>query len=266
MSRLKRHKPKKIKDSKNNISRNSITDIRLIWRVLFYLSSAISLTLVFVNNGWEVMSNKNIYIKGNNYLENKTIINAAEISYPINLLALNPKIIKHNLKTNLSLESVSINRQIISNKLIINVLERDPIAYANRISEKGFEKGMIDKNGIWIPFTFNKKILGKGIDLEVEGWTEEQREWISLIILHRNNLGSPLKRIMLSPNGKINLQTKGFELVRLGANRNLLKDQIKILFHLHKTLPSKFINQPGSTIDLRDPSKPEVKTPKKILN
>ena len=262
MRRVRKHQAKKSKRSKVKSYKDISTDVKSIWRIFCYFSITIALTFLFSSNAWELINQENISVKGNNYLKEKRIINATEINYPINLLSLNAKQIERNLISNLSLESVSINRLIISKKLIIDVLERDPIAYAKKNGEKGVEDGMIDKNGIWIPFTLKKEELGKEINLEIDGWTEDQREWIAAIILHRNNLGSPLRKIMLSPNGEINLQTQGFELVRLGVNRNQLKEQIKILSHLSKSLPSGFINQPGSTIDLRDPFKPELQTPK----
>tara|TARA_Y100001968_G_C19389064_1_gene734522 strand:- start:171 stop:965 length:795 start_codon:yes stop_codon:yes gene_type:complete len=262
MRRLKKNQPRRSKKLKVKSYKNYSPEAKLIWRIFCYFLTAILLTLKFTNHGWETISNKNIHVIGNNYLESKNIIKASEIDFPKKLLYINPKQIQSNLIRNLSLESVSVNRQIISKKLIINVLEREPVAYAKKIGGNGFEEGMIDQNAIWIPFSVSQEKLGREIKLEVHGWRDDQREWISLIILHQKNLGSPLLKIMLSPNGEINLQTKEFELVLLGSNRNQLKEQIRILSHLSKSLPSIFINQPVSTIDLRDPSKPELQTPK----
>tara|TARA_Y100001968_G_scaffold189206_1_gene173422 strand:+ start:654 stop:1451 length:798 start_codon:yes stop_codon:yes gene_type:complete len=260
MKRLSKKYSPKLKKSNPKASRHYNQKFTYIWQIFFYTFLSILLIRVFICNGWEFIAKEDITILGNSYFDEKTILNASGINYPVRLLLVNPKKITNNLISQLSLESASVNRQIISKKISITVLERDPIAYAQRTGGKGLEKGMIDKDAIWIPFIISPEKIGKEVNLEIEGWLDEKRNWISLILLHRKNLGTPLKRIILSPNGETTLQTEEFKLIRLGSNKTLFKQQIRILAHLRENIPSDYLNQTITTIDLRDPSKPQLQT------
>ena len=172
-----------------------------------------------------------------------------------------PKRVEANLKSKLSLEAASIHRQIIPIGIVIEVLEKQPAAYAQRIGANGLENGMIDKNAEWIPLPAIKSDTPK-LTINVTGWKTTNRNLISFILQHQKQLGSPLKKISLNPLGEINLTTEIFNSINLGSNHEQLKKQIKILAHLSENLPPRFLKENKTTIDLTDPSKPELQTGK----
>ena len=254
--RLNAYSKKKYRKSKVNKTENLSQYLKL----LFFTCLSTSLSIFLFNNGWAQITENEVEIQAAKNLNKEEILKASNISFPISLLEINPKQIESNIIRDLSLKSVSINRQIFPSKLTINVLARAPIAYGRRIAASKNEKGLIDKQGIWIPSKVFNKTEPPELNLFIEGWSRSNKRIISYLIENRKNLGSPLKKIILNPNGDISLKTKDFELVHLGSNKNLLNLQIRTLAHLSQSLPSKLLKQQGTVMDLRDPSKPELQT------
>ena len=230
-------------------------------QLIFFSGLSAVLIILLVQNGGEPIYSENIVIKGHSDFNKEEILRASRINFPKPLIRLIPKQIESNLIRELSFRQVKIRRQILPAKLIIEVLEREPISFAERKGEQGFETGMIDQTAKWIPIEAGKK-KHSNINLFVKGWHHSHRKQIALILINRENLGSALKEINLSAVGEISLQTKNFKLIKLGSNQNLLIKQIKILSNLNKALPEDFVNNGETTIDLRDPSKPELQTGK----
>ncbi len=250
---------KKLKQKELEKQNNQIRDG---WRTLCFAGVSGFLGFLLINNSWEPITYKNIYVQGNINFSRNTILKSSGINSMTTLLRVNPKQVQSNLISLLALEAASIHRQLIPPRLVIRVLERKPIAYARRSIPEGFENGMVDKNAEWIPIENikKKKNNDKKIELHIFGWSSSQKEWISFILSHRENLGTPLKAITLKANGEITLTTKNFEAIHLGANTDLLEKQMKIIAHLNNSLPKTFINKSGISIDLRDPTKPEMQT------
>ena len=232
-----------------------------IWQIFFFNGLSIFLMFFFIKTGWEPINSSQIIIKGNSNFNREEVLKASGINFPKPFLEIIPKRIESNLIRRLSLKAVSIRRQISPKKIFIEVLERTPIAYAQRLGEGGLENGMIDTSAKWIPIGW-ETTKDSEINIFIDGWKDSHRELISLILLNQEKLGSPLEKISLTSLGEVSLQTKYFSSIKLGANPELLIDQIKILSHLSKSLPPHFFNKSGTTIDLRDPSKPELQTGK----
>ena len=233
--------------------------LKTIWQTIFFSSFSWFLILFLVNNGWELVNKDQVVIIGNSIFNKESILSASGISFPKPLLKIIPKEIERSLKRELSLKAVSIERHIFPQQLFISVLERKPIAYAQRRTAEKLENGMIDQYAEWIPLRWEDWNQSE-IDLIIEGWRASQRKLISYLLINKKSLGSPLKKIILDPNGEISLQTKDFNLIMLGANSNLLRDQIRILSHLNSSISTDLLNKRVLNVDLRDPSKPELQT------
>tara|TARA_Y100001968_G_scaffold116859_1_gene106244 strand:+ start:14380 stop:15174 length:795 start_codon:yes stop_codon:yes gene_type:complete len=253
-------KTKKYK-SRSSITKAPITKDELIdfCKIFFLNSLSCSLFFVFINNAWSSISLDEIKIQGNNNFNNEKILNASGLILPKPLLTIIPKQVEGNLIKTLSLKNASVRRQILPEKLIIEILEREPIAYAQRIGVKGIENGMIDKYAEWIPIQWTTKDRPE-INFSVVGWNKNYRNLIVFILQQKQNLGSPLKKINLSSTGEITLETEYFHSIDLGANPEELSNQIQVLEHLSKTLPLSFTKKKRIKIDLRDLSKPELQT------
>ena len=125
---------------------------------------------------------------------------------------------------------------------------------------------MIDIEGSWIPLQFVNKSKQNKIKLFIENWNPNKKKEIILIIKNRFIFQSPLQKIKINPLQEISLKTEHFDSVLLGAGTDRLIEQINKLNQLQKSLPNLLINTKVKIVDLKDPSKPELKIEKMLNN
>ena len=273
MRPLKSHKRKKITSHKNNrISTEKVSFITQnknflteLWQLLFFTSTSTFLILTFLNQAWKPISFDQTKITGLSGISNKDLKKTTSIFYPKNLLELNPKEIESYLIKKFPIKGVSVSRKFFPPEIHLNVLEREPIAFASRGFSKDIEKGMIDIEGSWIPLQFVNKSKQNKIKLSIENWNPNKKKEIILIIKNRFIFQSPLKKIKINPLQEISLKTEHFDLVLLGSGTDRLIEQINKLNQLQKSLPNLLINTKVKIVDLKDPTKPELKV-ERILN
>ncbi len=228
------------------------------WRVIVFSSLSAVTGFTFIHNGWRLIEKEHILVKGTPNLTSQSIVIASGINFPAPLLSINPEELKQNLLKKLPIKSISIRRRILPPGLEIETEERKVIAFAQRKGPKGIEKGMLDEEGGWMPLHVASQTNPPEKDLFVEGWTSINRKELAFIIKNRENLGSPLRKIILNSNGEISLQTKTFHMIYLGSNPKNLAMQLKALYQLTKKLPNSFKAYGETTVDIRDPTKPEL--------
>ena len=273
MRPLKSHKRKKITSHKNNrISTEKVSFITQnknflteLWQLLFFTSTSTFLILTFLNQAWKPISFDQTKITGLSGITKNDIKKTTSIFYPKNLLELNPKEIESYLIKKLPIKGVSVSRKFFPPEIHLNILEREPIAFASRLTSNNIEKGMIDVEGSWIPLQFVNKSKQNKIKLSIENWNPSKKQEILLIIKNRFLFQSPLQKIKINPIQEISLKTEHFDLVLLGSGTDRLIEQINKLNQLQKSLPNLLINTKVKIVDLRDPTKPELKI-EKILN
>ena len=267
MRPLKSHKRKKITSHKNNrISTEKVSFITQnknflteLWQLLFFTSTSTFLILTFLNQAWKPISFDQTKITGLSGITKKDIKKTTSIFYPKNLLELNPKEVEYYLIKKLPIKGVSVSRKFFPPEIYINVLEREPIAFASRVFSNNIEKGMIDIEGSWIPLQFVNKSKQNKIKLSIENWNPNKKKEIILIIKNRFIFQSPLQKIIINPLQEISLKTEHFESVLLGSGTDRLIEQINKLNQLQKSLPNLLINTKVKIVDLKDPTKPELK-------
>ena len=268
MRPLKSHKRKKITSHKNNrISTEKVSFITQnknflteLWQLLFFTSTSTFLILTFLNQAWKPISFDQTKITGLSGITKKDIKKTTTIFYPKNLLELNPKEVESYLIKKFPIKGVSVSRKFFPPEIHLNVLEREPIAFASRGFSKDIENGMIDIEGAWIPLQFVNKSKQNKIKLSIENWNPNKKKEIILIIKNRFIFQSPLQKIKINPLQEISLKTEHFDLVLLGSGTDRLIDQINKLNQLQKSLPNLLINTKVKIVDLKDPTKPELKT------
>mgnify|MGYP002044817300 FL=1 len=273
MRPLKSHKRKKITSHKNNrISTGKVSFITQnknflteLWQLLFFTSTSTFLILIFLNQAWKPISFDQTKITGLSGITKNDIKKTTTIFYPKNLLELNPKEVESYLIKKFPIKGVSVSRKFFPPEIHLNVLEREPIAFASRGLSKDSEKGMIDIEGAWIPLQFVNKSKQNKIKLSIENWNPNKKKEIILIIKNRFIFQSPLKKIKINPLQEISLKTEHFDLVLLGSGTDRLIEQINKLNQLQKSLPNLLINTKVKIVDLKDPTKPELKV-ERILN
>ena len=230
-----------------------------LWQLFIFSSTSLFLILTFLNQAWKPISFDQTKITGLSGLTKKDIKETTSIFYPKNLLELNPKEIESYLLKNLPIKGVSISRKFFPPEIHLNVLEREPIAFASRDFSNNIEKGMIDIEGYWIPLQFVNKTKQNKTKLSIENWNINKKKEIILIIKNRLNFQSPLQTIKINPLQEIILKTEHFDSVLLGSGTDRLIEQINKLNQLQKSLPNLLINTKVKIVDLKDPTKPELK-------
>ncbi len=235
-----------------------------LWQLLFFSSTSIFLIITFLNQAWKPINFDQTKITGLSGITKHDIKKTTSIFYPKNLLELNPKEIESYLIRNLPIKSVSVSRKIFPPEIHLNFLEREPIALASRVLSNTTEIGMIDIEGSWIPLEFVNESQQNKIKLSIENWNPNKKKEIILIIKNRSNLESSLQKIKINPLEEISLKTEHFDSVLLGAGTDRLIEQINKLNQLQKSLPNLLINTKVKIVDLKDPSKPELKIEKTL--
>ncbi len=243
-------------------NKNFLTEL---WQLLFFTSTSTFLILTFLNQAWKPISFDQTKITGLSGITKNDIKKTTSIFYPKNLLELNPKEIESYLIKKFPIKGVSVSRKLFPPEIHLNVLEREPVAFASRGFSNNIEKGMIDIEGSWIPLQFVNKSKQNKIKLSIENWNPNKKKEIILIIKNRFIFHSPLQTIKINPLQEISLKTKHFDLVLLGSGTDRLIEQINKLNQLQKSLPNLLINTKVKILDLKDPTKPELKV-ERILN
>ena len=236
-----------------------------LWQLLFFSSTTIFLIFTYTNQAWKPISFDQTKIKGLSGITKNDIKKTTSVFYPRNLLELNPKEIESYLIKKLPIKGVSVSRQFFPPEIHLNILEREPIAFTSRVFSNKVEKGMIDIEGSWIPIRFVNKSKQNQIKLSIENWSPNKKEEILLIVKNRFLFQSTLQKIKINPLQEISLTTDHFDLVLLGSGTDRLIEQIEKLNKLQKSLPNLLINTKVKIVDLKDPTKPELKI-EKILD
>ncbi len=272
MRPLKSTKRKKRKSNNNNlittekgsyILRNKGFLIEL-WQILFFSSSSLFLILTFSNQAWKPISFDQTKITGLSGITNNVIKQTTSIFYPRNLLELNPKEIESYLIKRLPIKGVSVSRKFFPPRIHLHIMEREPIAFTSRVVSNNIEKGMIDIEGSWIPLQFVNQSKQNKTKLFIENWNPNKKKEILLIIKNRFLFQSPLQKIKINPLQEISIETEHFDLVLLGSGTDRLIEQINKLNQLQKSLPNLLINTKVKIVDLKDPTKPELKIEKTL--
>ena len=221
--------------------------------LLLFLTSLISLrTLKKVNI-------QDIRISGSELFSQNDVVKNTTLKFPIRLILINTYFLEKELKQNLSLKNISVNRELFPFGLKIKVNTRNPIAYGQKILNDKKILGFIDKDGIFIDRkNLNEKNLNK-LTIQVLGWQEKFQKILSIILIAQENYEFEIVKITFSPNGFLTLEEKDLKTIFLGFNPNLINYQLQIINNLKNELKKNNFFEKIDSIDLTDPDKPKIK-------
>ena len=221
--------------------------------LLLFLTSLISLrTLKKVNI-------QDIRISGSELFSQNDVVKNTTLKFPIRLILINTYFLEKELKQNLSLKNISVNRELFPFGLKIKVNTRNPIAYGQKILNDKKILGFIDKDGIFIDRkNLNEKNLNK-LTIQVLGWQEKFQKILSEILIAQENYEFEIVKITFSPNGFLTLEEKDLKTIFLGFNPNLINYQLQIISNLKNELKKNNFFEKIDSIDLTDPDKPKIK-------
>ena len=202
---------------------------------------------------------QDIRISGSELFSQNDIVNNSSLKLPIRLFLVKTKLLEKELKQNLSLKNVSVNRQILPFGLKIYVNTRTPIAYAERILNEEKILGFVDKDGMFIDKqNVDEKILNK-FNIQVFGWQEKFKKILSEILIAQDNYKFELIKISFSQNGFLTVEEKDLKTIFLGFNPNLINYQLQIINNLKNEFMKNSFSIKIDNIDLTNPNKPKIK-------
>jgi len=233
---------------------NTINNRSFLLLLLFlFATSLISLkTLKKVNI-------QDIRISGSELFSQNDIVKNSSLKFPIRLILINTYFLEKELKQNLSLKNISVNRELFPFGLKVKVNTRTPIAYGERLLNKEKIFGFIDKDGSFIEKHNVEEKKIKGLTIKVFGWKEKFKKVLSEIFIAQENYDFDIVKISFSPNGFLTVKEKDLQTILLGFNPNLINYQLQIINNIKNEFKRNNFSEKIDNIDLTDPNKPKIK-------
>ena len=202
---------------------------------------------------------KDIRISGSELFSQNDIVKNSSLKFPIRLILINTYFLEKELKQNLSLKNVSVNRELFPFGLKVKVNTRTPIAYAERILNKEKIFGFIDKDGVFIKKQNVEEKKFNKLKIKVFGWEEKFKKVLSEIFIAQENYDFDIVKIYFSPNGFLTVEEKDLQTILLGFNPNLINYQLQIINNLKNEFKRNNFSEKIDNIDLTNPNKPKIK-------
>ena len=156
-------------------------------RSFFFLISFLFLTSLLSIKTLKKVGTQDIKISGSELFSQHDVIKNSSLNFPIRLIFVETNLLEKELKQNLSLKNVSVNRELFPFGLKVYVNSRTPIAYGERILNDEKILGYIDKDGIFInKQNVDEKNLNK-LTIKVFGWKEKFKKILSEIFIAIDN-------------------------------------------------------------------------------
>ncbi len=205
------------------------------------------------------VSIQDIKIVGTDLFTEKDVIKGSSLNLSTRLIFIKTKYIEQELKQNLSLENISVTRQILPFGLKILIKTRVPIAYGEKLLDGEKISGFIDEDGFFINKKHVEQFNLENLTIQVYGWQENFRKTLSEIMTLQKNSNLELLEIKFSPNGFLILEEKDLKTVLLGFNPKLISSQLQIISQLKDQLKKKNFQETIDSIDIIDPKEPKIK-------
>ena len=226
---------------------------------VIFLISFLFLTSLLSIKTFKKVDIQDIRISGSELFSKNDVINNSSLKFPIRLIFVKTNLLEKELKQNLSLKNVSVNRELFPFGLKVNMNTRIPIAYGERIINDIKILGFIDKNGIFInKQNVDEKNLKK-LTIQVFGWEEKFKKILSEIFMVLENYQLEIVKITFSSDGFLTIEEKDLKTIFLGYKPNLINYQFQIINNLKNEFKKNSFPKKIDNIDLTNPNKPKIK-------
>ena len=202
---------------------------------------------------------QDISILGSELFSIEDIISNSSLKFSTPLIFVKTSYVEKELKKNLSLENVSVYRQLIPFGLKILVKTRTPSAYGEKILKGEKITGFVDKDGFFINEKYIDKETLKKLSSNVYGWKENFRETLSKVLNSQKNNNVEFVKIKFSHNGYLTLEEKSLKTILLGFNPKEIETQLQIISDIKNQMKGNIILEKIDNIDLTDPNNPKIK-------
>ncbi len=233
---------------------------RGLWRLLVLGALSAGLGYALLRWGWLLGGPEQVQVVGSRQVSRQQVIVAAGLRFPTPLLELQPRRIADELTAALPVEQVQVSRLMAPPRLRVALVDREPVARAQRARPSGLETGYVDRMGNWMGNQQNPRPAAGSapLTLEVIGWQDRHRPALALILGERQRFGTDLRLIRFDPDSKLWLLSTRLGLVRLGPPDDRLARRLEVLQQLSRGLPARLQYQTGHSLDLSDPEQPEL--------
>ena len=228
-------------------------------RSFFFLISFLFLTSLISIKTFKKVDLQDIRISGSELFSRNDVVKNSSLNFPIRLIFVKTNLLEKELKQNLSLKKVSVNRELFPFGLKVHINSRIPIAYGERILNDEKILGFIDKDGIFIN---NQNVDEKNFDqlsIQVLGWKEKFKKILSEIFIAIENYELEIVEITFSSDGFLTVEEKELRTILLGFNPNLINYQLQIINNLKNEFNKSSFSKKIDSIDLTNPDKPKIK-------
>ena len=224
--------------------------------VLFFV---FFLTNILIVSSFKEVNLSDLFIEGDQFISSKDLINNSSLELPAKLIFIKTKYLEKELKENLALKNISINRRVIPFGLKIYLQTRVPLALAeSKILDKKVY-GYVDSEGVFIPKEFGNFDEKNLLPIKIIGWNKNQAEIISKIFKSYKNNINDLKLIYIESNNFITLEEKVLKKIFLGHETLKIDTQLDLIHEIKKQLNQKNILKKLESLDITDTNNPIIK-------
>ncbi len=228
-------------------------------RSFFFLISFLFLTSSLSIKTLQKVDLQDIRISGSELFSQDDVVKNSSLNFPIRLIFVKTSLLEKELKQNLSLKNVSVNRELFPFGLKVHINSRIPIAYGERILNDEKILGFIDKDGIFINRqNVDEKNFNK-LTIQVFGWKEKFKKILSDIFIAIENYELEIVKISFSYDGFLTIEEKDLNTIFLGLRPNLINYQLQIINNLKNEFKKSSFSKKIDSIDLTNPDKPKIK-------
>ncbi len=228
-------------------------------RGFFLLISFLFLTTYTTSKTFKKVNYKDVSILGSELFSIEDIVANSSLNFPTPLIFIKTNYTEKQLKKNLSLENVSVFRQLFPFGLKILIKTRTPVAYGEKIFKGDKITGFIDEEGFFINEKYSDKENLKKLSSQVFGWKENFRKTLSKILNFQKDNNVEFITITFSPNGFLTLEEKNLKTILLGFNPKLIGNQLQIVNDIKNQITKNNLLERIDIIDLTDPNDPKIK-------
>ena len=225
----------------------------------FLLITFLFLTTYASSQTFKKVNYKDISIFGSELFSIKDIVANSSLNFPTPLILVKTIYTEKELKKNLSLENVSVFRQVFPFGLKILIKTRTPIAYGERILKGKKLTGFVDKEGFFLDERYSDQANMKKLSSKVVGWEENFRETLSKILNFQKDNDVLFIKITFSPNGFLTLEEKSLKTILLGFNPKIIENQLNAINNIKNQINKNNKLKKIDNIDLTDPNNPKIK-------
>ena len=225
----------------------------------FFLGALLFLTSFLSTRTFKKINIQDVEIFGANFLSREDIFKNLSHDFPTPLILFKTKHTEKELKKNLSLKNVSIERHIFPHSLKIFIEARKPIAYGEKFVNKKKVTGYIDEEGFFIPQEYADIESNNTLFTKITGWEKKFKEFVSKILKYQNNHDIKFSSIDISRNGFLILEEKSLRKILLGFDPKIIETQLRIISNIKNQLNEKKLIEKIDNLDLTDPNNPKIK-------